>query len=235
MKNKFYRICLWLGILLTPCLAEAQNYGRIYHAYVGYDFVNTQTVDNWMPFNLAYPDMKNGLVSIGIDGFAIRNNIMMGGQLQVKHGPVVRAPRGNLRPYIADLMAQGGYVFINKKGLMVYSTLGVGYGAFATHIFNTRKRYPDFVPSVPAIRENVVLIQQGVVGSLTVGADYFVANHNTDRSKGFALGLRLGYDARPKSDKWQASEYDITGGPSYSASGFFVRLTVGKGTVGPRL
>lgn len=232
MTTNFYRVFVWLGLVLAPCLVKAQNYGRMYHAFVGYDFVNTQTVDDWMPANLAYPDMKNGLLSLGIDGFAIRNNIMIGGQLQLKHGPVVRAVRGNMRPYIGDAMVQGGYLLVNKKGLRVYSIAGIGYGAFATHIFNTRKRYPEFVPSVPAIRENVVLIHKGVVGSLAVGADYALGKRTEFRTKGLSLGLRVGYEARQKSDDWQASQYDISGGPTYSASGFFARFLVGLGSIG---
>ena len=234
MKTNMYRIWLWLGVLLLPGLGKAQNYGRLYHAYVGYDNVSTATVNKWMPEGLAYPNMKNSFLTFGIDGYAVRRNVLIGGQLQVKHGPAVLGAGGNLRPYIADLMAEGGYIFYNRKGLYLYSTLGLGYGAFATHIFNTRKKYPDFVPAEPAIRENVVLIQQGVVGSLTLGADYFISNHDAPRTKGVALGLRVGYDARPTSSKWQASQYSIAGGPAYSASGFFVRLTVGKGSIGAK-
>lgn len=228
------RICLWIGVLLGSGMVSAQNYGRMYHAYVGYDNISTATVNSWMPEGLAYPQLKNNFLTIGIDGYAVRKNVLIGGQLQVKHGPAVLGAGGNMRPYVIDLMAEGGYIFYSRKGLYLYSTLGLGYGAFATHIYNTRKKYPDFVPSVPAIRENVVLINKGVVGSITLGADYFLKNHDTPRTKGLAIGLRIGYDARPSSSKWQASQYDIAGGPSYAASGYFVRFTLGKGSIGAK-
>lgn len=234
MTNNILRICLGVGILFCPALLKAQNYGRMYHAYVGYDNISTTTVNNWMPEALAYPKIKNDFLTFGLDGYAVRNNVLIGGQLQLKHGPVELGNGGNQRPYVVDLMAEGGYIFFSRKGLYLYSTVGVGYGAFATHIFNTRKKYPEFVPAVPAIRENVVLIQKGVVGSITLGADYFMKNHDAPRTKGFAVGLRVGYDARPTSSNWQASQYAIAGGPAYAASGYFVRFTVGRGSIGAK-
>lgn len=226
-----YRLWVFLFVLLIPHWALAQAYGHLFHAYAGLDGLNSTTLNNWMPTELGYPSLNNGMMSLGLDGLAVRRNVLIGGQLQVKYGPTVRSQTGNLRPYAVDILVQTGYVLLRKKGLIMYSTLGAGYGAFGIHLFNNRKQYPGFVPSEVATRENVVLIQRGLVGSLALGADYCLGARKSERTKGLVLGLRLGYDARPASSRWQANEQAVADGPTYSASGGFVRVTIGAASL----
>lgn len=219
---------------MLPVATHAQTSGRFGHLTVGYDGSNVKPVNAWIPASLGYPALKNGLLSISLDEYTAFNNALIGLQLQSKVGRRVNSNTGSMRPYVFDAMIQGGYVVLHNRKLMVYPTLGIGYGVFGNHIFNTRKKYPEFVPAEPAIRENVVLINRGFVGSLAVSADYYVRKPVTARDKGFTVGLRVGYDYRPQTDRWQANEKPVTGGPDFAARGPFVKLLLGLGNVGPK-
>lgn len=235
MRKSIFSCWLAVAGLLTSAVSQAQLYGHFGHVALGYDGAKFSPVNTWIPGELGYPDLKNNLVSIGLDHYSVINNVLVGIQLQSKVGSVVRSNTGNMRPYVFDGMLQAGYVVYNQKKLLIYPTIGAGYGAFGAHIFNTRKKYPDFVPNEPSTRENVVLINRGFVGSVAVSADYDVRQQLTEYNKGFTVGLRVGYDFRPKSNRWQANGSLIEGGgPSFSAGGPFVRLLLGLGKIGPK-
>lgn len=236
MKKSIFSCWLVAVGLIAGTESQAQLYGHFGHVAVGYDGAKFGPVNDWMPFELGYPSLKNNLVSIGLDHYSVINNVLVGIQLQSKVGNVVRSSTGNMRPYVFDGMIQAGYVVFNQKKLIIYPTIGAGYGAFGNHLFNTRKKYPDFVPDEPSTRENVVFINRGFVGSLAVSADYYVRQQLTERNKGFVVGLRVGYDFRPKSDRWQANGKLIEGGgPEFAAAGPFVRLLLGLGKIGPKV
>lgn len=235
MKKSVSHYLLVLSTFLLATTAQAQTYGRFGHLAAGFDGVKVGAVNDWMPPQLGYPVLKDNMLGFSVDQYVISNNLLVGIQLQSKVGRVVRSRTGNMRPYVFDAMAQVGYIVVHKRKLMVYPTLGAGYGGFGAHIFNTKKRYPDFVPSEPRIRENVVLINRGFVGSIAISADFFVRKQLTERDKGLIIGLRAGYDYRPESTRWQANGKLIAGGgPSFAATGPFIRLLVGTGNIGPK-
>lgn len=230
MINFYLRFSL-LGVFLLGSLAGfAQYSGRAFHVQVGYETFNASKINGW--FLPSYPTLHKGYTTFGFSGYGIRKNVLLGGELQAKTGSTVSNAAAKLTPCAANLAFNVGYVLLQRKGLTVFPIAGLGYGFFATRIWEAEKRYPAFVPEQVSMRENIVSSQQGVTGSVAAGAEYILGKQTGNPTKGFSVGLRVGYSFMPASTKWRVNYTESVQGMSYGTSGPFVRLLVGVGRIG---
>ncbi|MFD1145091.1 hypothetical protein ACFQ4C_28435 [Larkinella insperata] len=230
MINFYLRFGVLGVFLLCSQWIFAQVSGRALHVQVGYEAFNASKINGW--FLPSYPTLQKAYTTFGFSGYGVRNNVLLGGELQAKTGGTISNTAAKLTPCAANLAFNVGYVLLHKKGLTVFPIAGVGYGFFATRIWEAEKRYPAFVPEQVSMRENIVASQQGVTGSIAAGAEYILGKQNGSRTKGFSVGLRAGYNFMPASTKWRVNYTESIKGTSFGASGPFVRLLVGLGRIG---
>ncbi|MGV3558566.1 hypothetical protein [Larkinella arboricola] len=229
MINFYLRFSVLGVFLLCSKLGFAQVSGRALHLQVGYENFNAEKINGW--FLPSYPTLQKTYTTFGFSGYGVRNNVLLGGELQVKTGSTVRNTAAKLTPCAANLDFNFGYVLLHKKGLTVFPIAGVGYGFFATRIWEAEKRYPSFVPEQVSMRENIVSSQQGVTGSIAAGAEYILGKQAGSRIKGLSVGLRAGYSFMPASTRWRVNYTESVKGTSFGTSGPFVRLLVGIGRI----
>jgi len=226
-------VCLLLGLFIQPQRVFGQVAGSNIYLSVGYNPVGVGPLNTWFGDALKYPKLQGGMLTGGLGVQGISNNWVIGVDLDAGLSPLAANSAAKLRAYRGAATLKLGYVVLQRNGLILYPLVGAGYGAFATRIWDSDKRYPTFVPAPKDANENVVLSQQGLIGQVGLGLDLYPGINSRGNRAGFILGLRAGYSFMPTSENWKAN-YDASvtsGALRFGAGGPFVKLILGGGVL----
>lgn len=122
-----------------------------------------------------------------------------------------------------------GYMFELSPRTRVYPRIGIGGGALGLWLESDSVAGFDDVLAdpgpVPDRDRQPVLSRGSVVMDLGVGAELLPGGVG----RGLMIGLRVGYLAAPSSTDWHLYDTDVSGGPTVTLAGPYIRGVVGIG------
>ena len=122
-----------------------------------------------------------------------------------------------------------GYVVGLSHRVRVYPRIGLGAGEMglwfeSDSVVNFDDVLADPQPTADSLREPV-LSRGSVVMDLGVGAEILPGGFG----RGLMVGLRFGYLAAPSSTNWELRDQEVSGGPSTTMAGPYIRAVIGVG------
>ena len=122
-----------------------------------------------------------------------------------------------------------GYVVELSHRVRVYPRIGLGGGGMglwfeSDSVVNFDDILADPKPTADSLREPV-LSRGSVVMDLGLGAEILPGGVG----RGLMVGLRLGYLPAPSATSWQLRDQDVSGGPSTTLAGPYIRAVIGVG------
>jgi len=238
MKNasdlmKAATILAFIFVLSLTAGAQEKKFskmsGGMGHFMAGYSFNNYSGINELFKAN-GFPELKEGAFSIGGGGWAINNNIIIGGEGFGLSESVVK----NSDYQIATSTGYGffnlGYMLVKKPKFFAYPMLGIGGGETIlaiTKLENSPVAFQDVLDN--AGRESY-LKAGGFLMNFSIGANYLLLGGSSDSGSGGMLaGLRVGYMFDPDPNDWKFNDEKLTGSPDSGISCFYVKLTIGGG------
>ena len=230
------RISLWVLAAAAILALADPGWARDGGGGMGYFAFGWRQVDvdelNVVLKGKGYPAFSDGYFLLGGGGHAvIRYNLIVGGE---GHGLVRRQQSGLAR----RTSISGGYGFFNvgyslyrTDELRVYPLLGLGGGSLQLDI--SERAVTSFGQILDDPGRSAQVSTGGLLLDLALGADYLLAlREDKDSQSGMVFGLRAGYTWAPLKGEWRLAEADVAEGPPAGIEGAYVRLVIGRGTLG---
>ena len=173
---------------------------------------------------------SNLLPAIGIGGYGVSSSIIFGGELNFYGGTTASKDYSFTaleKPLVAeknrkytlktnfmavDALATFGVIVLSSKHFAIYPLIGVGYGASAVRLRDDKdnRQYPFYtLVGDNGNKENMFISNQNVVLDFSVNADFYLGGGKSDESKGFKLGVRVGYRNQLASFGYKANYKSI--------------------------
>ena len=191
---------------------------------VGFKGYNTSTHQFFIPDG--GPTLNNNLFQIGGEGYALVNRWIIGGNGYTSHGS--RTEDNNLQ---YEIRGGGGffnigYAAFRTEKLLAFPLLGIGVDALG---IKRRIQQDINFQEDRFLEANYFIVRPSM--EIGAGLDWF------PNGKGFKLGVRTGYNitlARNNTWRHYGGEITDTNLPENDLDGFYIRLTIGGGYIGPK-
>lgn len=213
----FLAIGLFFGAIL-PCFAQRDFSSRFEFGanFIDHSAVNAALVAKKMPqLNTAV-----GALGMGLNGFL--GNWVVGGKM---YGYMAQQPTDanyqvTLSRYLFATVQGGGVVWRNKRNMMLYPLVGVGYGANWLRLQRVSYTIPD------RYRAN------GVLGDVSLNFSQFKPILGDEEGYRTEMGITVGYHAQ-LGNGWNLKRLadatpDLADAPINAApAGWYIRLALG--------
>ena len=219
--KKIGHIFLICGFIIPGNAQNEKISGGGGHFRAGYANYNMSSMNNWL--SNVYPGIRKDFVSFGGSGYAVMNDLLIGGEGFGLTGATVSKDTLSITPLIGMGMLNIGYVMYEKKYLLIYPMLGVGGGDISYKFREVDA--PEggmrniFKDSDYRLRCSTFLL------SVAIGADKYAIKTN---NKGISIGLKIGYTFAIQNGNWRKGSTEISG-PNLNLSGFFATIAFGGG------
>ena len=170
------------------------------------------------PVNKAFPGagFSGQFNGFGGAGYALINNLIVGGEGMGYPGAVVSDGTISLKPVVAYGLFNLGYVIFRRDRLLLYPVAGIGAGALTIDIVERQ--------GSPALEARRQVSARLTAFSLAAGADrYFMFGSG---GGGVAISFRAGFFFGAQSGSWKG---DDLRGRRTNVPGAFVSLGLGGG------
>jgi hypothetical protein len=230
------------ALALGACLANAADaQGRILggpgaeYVAAGVSRLSTGALDDRLAAR-GYPTFGRGAFALSLGGYRILpRGVTLGAEW---HGVI----QGDEAHAGRTVGLGGGYATVGvgyaaqlSPRVRLHPRLGVGVGGLglwtepeegAAVGFDEVLADPDRYAGAPGERDReTVLSHAGLAVDLGAGAELLARR----RGRGPLVGVRLGYLAMPFAPEWRLGDRRVSGGPSATLAGPYVRVMVGTG------
>lgn len=226
----------WTGLFaLAMCAPGAEPVDAQWFKGAGYVSGGiTGTATSELDEQLAaqgYPNFGRRAVAISVGAYAtVANRLILGGEWT---GLI----KGEQEHEGRTMWLGGGYGTLGvgyavdvSSRVRVYPRLGVGAGGLGLSFESAEETVGfDEVLTDPDTEADLTrgfqpsLTRGYGVMDLGAGAEFLPARNG----RGMLIGLRLGYVIAPSSTRWELNKRPVSGGPSASMAGPYIRLLIG--------
>jgi opacity protein-like surface antigen len=220
MKNIFLSLLI-LSIAMSASTQTERIHGGAGHFRFGYSNYNMSAMNNWLTDN--YPTLKNNFISVGGSGYAIINNVIIGGEGYGSVGSTLSRDTNSISPTIGAGMLNVGYIMYRRNHLLIYPFIGFG-GAASSFKFKEVVGPNGMINKVKD--EEYSLSSNHTMLSISIGADKFIVSGK--EVGGFSVGCRIGYVYALQNTNWKKKDTEING-PNLNISGFYITIGIGGG------
>ncbi len=168
------------------------------------------------------PAFSTNVATIGIAGYARFQRLIIGGDYAMAIPQRETAPGWVSKMSTGSAMIDAGYVILDRARLMVYPQLSLGIRATSLKV----QRAGDFSYE-DGVRDPARGVEMSSLGALA-GMGFVAETHlSTAKTGAFSIGVRAGMVKPLGAPGTLAGESVVRGAP-HEASGWNVRLTIGK-------
>jgi len=219
MKKRVYTSILSALMFMAASQTEKITGGGG-HFRAGYANYNMASMNGWL--SDVYPNIRKDFISFGASGYAVRNNLIIGGEGFGLTGASVSKDTMSIAPYIGMGMLNIGYALYRKRYFLIYPLFGVGGGDLSYRF----REIEGGQGQVNVIKDvDYKLKCSAFLLSIAVGADKYVIKAN---NRGISIGLRMGYTFAIQNGNWKKKNTEVAG-PNLNLSGFFFTIAFGGG------
>lgn len=233
-------------VTVAVLLAAGTTYAACPGAVAGDSTCPKVRVGGYMSFGGFWGDldaMNDALESRGYTGFKDYAYHLGAGMFKVRRGRLVTGLelKGLMwRPtsddnsvselYGASGLVNVGFNVLPEGRFLLYPYVGAGMGRYALHL---REKNLDFDSALARPTSDVFMWQRSTSLQAGIGFDFLLPSRRYP-ARARVIGVRAGYlfDVSAGRD-WQAADIDVKHGPSFSASGVYGQLVIGKSAKRP--
>ena len=193
---------------------------------IGYGYMDVSKLQVFVPDDIS--KFGSDHLVIGGTGHAIINRFVIGGSGfgitgdGVKTDSLIVNVSGGVGTF--DL----GYLILNKNKIKIYPLLGIGGSGFGLQISKNRNYSVNQIKNDPG--QEINISHGGFIADISININ-IIPNLNYDEKKnsygGFMTGFKIGYLYSIPSSDWKFSGGNITNGPDFGLSMFYVKLLIG--------
>ncbi len=227
MRTKFIFLAACFVVLISSSNPSyAQSSGGLGFFSPGIHTIQYSELNALMP--AGYPQITNKPFVTSGTGYGIFSNIVIGGE-----GGTMHAGSFALDNQLVDLSGEFGffslgYVVLNRKGLVVFPTAGIGTNDLAMYI-HQKDQNASFENVTGEPFQSTTLRYHSKMLKFSLTGLYPLQNRSDKGASGLMLGLQVGYQMSYKPGVWTYDNGSITDGPEFSHNAFFIQLMIGGG------
>lgn len=219
MKQLIYTCIIAAFAFAAKSQSEKIN-GAGGHFRAGYANYSMASMNSWL--DDMYPTIRKNFVTFGGSGYAVRNNLIIGGEGFGLTGATVSKDTLSVMPTIGMGMLNVGYALYRKRFFLIYPLFGVGGGGLTYRFREVEGKTGsenNYKEADYKLKCSTFLL------SVALGADKYAIKTN---NKGVSVGLRIGYTFAIQDGNWKRKNTEVAG-PNLNLSGFFATIAFGGG------